>query len=138
MRASEGDYAFQIIALALLDWASMIDDFKKNDAAIVRNSIPIRWITVRSEFVKNLKGEEVVSQMGWINIVFLPIGYLGIDNIARTPSSHLSNVKLPPCCSAIVDTMARPIPVPFMFFAFFPLLNGTVNCFKFSTGSLSP
>lgn len=65
MRASEGDYAFQIIALALLDWAPMIDDFKKNDAAIVRNSIPIRWITVRSEFVKNLEGEEVVSQMGW-------------------------------------------------------------------------
>mgnify|MGYP001324180000 FL=1 len=65
MRASEGDYAFQIIALALLDWAPMIDDFKKNDAAIFRNSIPIGWITVRSEFVKNLKGEEVVSQMGW-------------------------------------------------------------------------
>ena len=65
MRASEGDYAFQIIALALIERAPMIDDFKKNDAAIVRNSIPIGWITVRSEFVKNLKGEEVVSQMGW-------------------------------------------------------------------------
>ena len=65
MRASEGDYAFQIIALALIERAPMIDDFKKNDAAIFRNSIPIGWITVRSEFVKNLKGEEVVSQMGW-------------------------------------------------------------------------
>jgi hypothetical protein len=43
----------------------MIDNFKKNDAAIVRNSLPIRWITLRSEFVKNLKAEEVVSQMGW-------------------------------------------------------------------------
>ena len=52
MRASEGDYAFQIIALALLDWAPMIDGFKKNDAAIVRNSIPIRWITVRSGLLK--------------------------------------------------------------------------------------
>jgi hypothetical protein len=65
MRASEGDYAFQIIALALLDWAPMIDDFKKNDAAIVRNSIPIRWITVRSEFVKNLKAGEIISEMDW-------------------------------------------------------------------------
>ena len=29
MRASEGDYAFQTSALALLDWAPLIDDFKK-------------------------------------------------------------------------------------------------------------
>ena len=65
MRASEGDHAFEIIALALLDWAPIIDDFKKNDAAIVRNSLPIRWITLRSEFVKNLKAEEVISHMGW-------------------------------------------------------------------------
>jgi hypothetical protein len=65
MSASEGDHAFQTIALALLDWAPMIDDFKKNDAAIIRNSIPIRWITVRSEFVKNQKAAEVISQMGW-------------------------------------------------------------------------
>ncbi len=65
MRASEGDYAFQIIALALLDWAPMIDDLKKYDASIVRNSIPIRWITVRSEFVKNLKAGEIISEMDW-------------------------------------------------------------------------
>ena len=65
-------------------------------------------------------------------------GYLGIDNITRIPSSHLSNVKLPPCCSAILYTMARQIPVPFMLLAFFPLFNGAVNCFKFSAGSLSP
>ena len=65
MRASEGDYAFQIIALALFDWVPMIDDFKKNDAAIVRNSIPIRWITVRSEFVKNLKAREIISEIDW-------------------------------------------------------------------------
>lgn len=65
MHASEGNHAFQTIALVLLDWAPTIDDFKKNDAAIVRNSIPIWWITVRSEFVKNLKAEKVVSQMVW-------------------------------------------------------------------------
>ena len=29
MRASEGEHAFQTIALALLDWAPMIDDFKR-------------------------------------------------------------------------------------------------------------
>ena len=65
MRASEGDYAFQTSALALLDWAPLIDDFKKNDAAIVRNSIHIRWINVRREFLKNLKAEEIISEMGW-------------------------------------------------------------------------
>ena len=37
-----GDAAFQTSAQALLDWATIIDDFKRNDALIVRNSIHIR------------------------------------------------------------------------------------------------
>jgi hypothetical protein len=38
---------------------------KKNDAAIVRNSIHIRLINVRREFLKNLKAEEIISEMDW-------------------------------------------------------------------------
>ena len=53
MLASEGDYAFQTSALALLDWAPLIDDFKKNDAAIVRNSIHIRWINEGRALVRD-------------------------------------------------------------------------------------
>ena len=37
-----GDAAFQTSAQALLYWAPIIDDFKRNDALIVRNSIHIR------------------------------------------------------------------------------------------------
>ena len=65
MHASEGDYAFQKSAQPLLDWAPVIDDFKKNDAAIVRNSIHTRLINVRREFLKNLKAEEIISEMDW-------------------------------------------------------------------------
>lgn len=62
-QAAEGDYAFQTSAQALLDWAPVIDDFKKNDELIVRNSIHLRWISVRRDLAKGLQTEPVLAEM---------------------------------------------------------------------------
>ena len=62
-QAAEGDYAFQTSAQALLDWAPVIDDFKKNDELIVRNSIHLRWISVRRDLSKGLQTEAVLAKI---------------------------------------------------------------------------
>jgi hypothetical protein len=56
-----GDAAFQTSAQALLDWAPIIDDFKRNDALIVRNSIHLRWIGVRRDLAKGLQTDNVLA-----------------------------------------------------------------------------
>ena len=56
-----GDSAFQTSAQALLDWAPIIDDFKRNDALIVRNSIHLRWIGVRRDLAKGLQTDNVLA-----------------------------------------------------------------------------
>ena len=61
-QAAEGDFAFQTSAQALLDWAPVIDDFKKNDELIVRNSIHLRWISVRRDLSKGLQTEAVLAK----------------------------------------------------------------------------
>ena len=61
--AAEGDFAFQTSAQALLDWAPVIDDFKKNDELIVRNSIHLRWISVRRDLSKGLQTEAVLAEI---------------------------------------------------------------------------
>ena len=33
-------------------------------------------------------------------------------NLARIPTFDFSNVRLPACCSAIVETIVNPSPVP--------------------------
>jgi len=62
-QAAEGDSAFQTSAQALLDWAPVIDDFKKNDELIVRNSIHLRWISVRRDLSKGLQTEPVLAEI---------------------------------------------------------------------------
>ena len=54
------DAAFQTSAQALLDWAPIIDDFKRNDALIIRNSIHLRWIGVRRDLTKGLQTKNIV------------------------------------------------------------------------------
>ena len=54
-----GDAAFQTSAQALLDWAPIIDDFKRNDALIIRNSIHLRWIGVRRDLTKGLQTKNI-------------------------------------------------------------------------------
>ncbi|NBX06957.1 MAG: hypothetical protein EBR12_02560 [Proteobacteria bacterium] len=63
LRSAEGDFAFQTSAQALLDWAPVIDDFKKNDELIVRNSIHLRWISVRRDLSKGLQTEAVLAEI---------------------------------------------------------------------------
>jgi hypothetical protein len=41
----------------------VIDDFKKNDELIVRNSIHLRWISVRRDLAKGLQTEPVLAEM---------------------------------------------------------------------------
>ena len=62
-QAAEGDYAFQTSAQALLDWAPVINDFKKNDELIVRNSIHLRWISVRRDLTKGLRIQSVLAEI---------------------------------------------------------------------------
>ena len=57
-----GDSAFQTSAQALLDWAPVIDDFKKNDALIVRNSLHLRWIGVRRDLAKGLQTKPILAE----------------------------------------------------------------------------
>ena len=56
-----GDAAFQTSAQALLDWAPIIDDFKRNDALIVRTPIHLRWIGVRRDLAKGLQTDNVLA-----------------------------------------------------------------------------
>ena len=62
-QASTGDHAFQTSAQALLDWAPVVDEFKKNDEPIVRNSIHLRWISVRRDLVKGLNIERILPEL---------------------------------------------------------------------------
>ncbi|MBL6605574.1 MAG: hypothetical protein ISP40_05975 [Alphaproteobacteria bacterium] len=57
-----GDSAFQTSAQALLDYAPVIDDFKKNDALIVRNSLHLRWIGVRRDLAKGLQTKPILAE----------------------------------------------------------------------------
>ena len=70
IHAFKGDYAFQTSAQALLDWAPVVDSFKKSDAAIVRNSIHLRWINVRQKLLKKLQNDSIIRE---INLKFYEI-----------------------------------------------------------------
>ncbi len=54
------------------------------------------------------------------------------------PFFPLTNIGLPPCCSAIAETTASPIPIPLMSFELSPLLKGTVSFKRLSAISLLP
>ncbi len=60
-RAAEGDFAFDTSAQALIDWAPVSDEFKKNDEAIVRNSIHLRWISIRRDVARGLNMERLMA-----------------------------------------------------------------------------
>lgn len=62
-QAAEADTAFQSSAQALLDWAPVVDEFKKNDELIVRNSIHLRWISVRRDLTKGLRAEKIMAEL---------------------------------------------------------------------------
>jgi len=59
--AAADDHAFQSSAQALLDWAPVVDEFKKNDELIVRNSIHLRWIGVRRDVIGGLNTKAVLA-----------------------------------------------------------------------------
>lgn len=68
-KAAIGDHVFQTSAQALLDWAPIIDDFKKNDEPIIRNSIHLRWIGVRRDLAKGIHTKEILSDFRAQNIL---------------------------------------------------------------------
>ena len=61
--ASIGDdeSAFTASPAALIDWAPVVDEFKKEDDQIVRNSVRFRWIEVRRSLRANLNVEDLIA-----------------------------------------------------------------------------
>ena len=59
----EGPAAFQASADAMYRWAPIADELKSHDEEIVRNSIHLRWIGVRREFLELVRPDAVME--GW-------------------------------------------------------------------------
>ncbi len=60
-QAAEGESAFMGSANDLIRYAPVIDEFKKLDREIVRNSIRFRWRDVRADFRKRVVGAAVAA-----------------------------------------------------------------------------
>ena len=58
---AEGANAFQSSADALIRWAPIADELKKQDEEIVRNSIHMRWIGIRREIKEILVPEAILT-----------------------------------------------------------------------------
>ena len=58
---AEGANAFQASADALIRWAPIADELKKQDEEIVRNSIHMRWIGIRREIKEILVPEAILT-----------------------------------------------------------------------------
>lgn len=59
--ATHGETAFAESPGALVTWAPMIEEFKRLDEEIVRNSVRFRWREVRRELEMALDGEAVAA-----------------------------------------------------------------------------
>jgi hypothetical protein len=57
----DGESAFSASPAALIEWAPVVDEFKKRDDEIVRNSVRFRWIEVRRGLRANLNVEDLVA-----------------------------------------------------------------------------
>ena len=60
-RAAEGSAAFAGSADDLIRFAPVIDEFKKLDREIVRNSVRFRWVNVRDQLSRRLVAEAVCA-----------------------------------------------------------------------------
>ena len=59
-------------------------------------------------------------------------------NLARIPTFDFSNVRLPACCSAIVETIVNPSPVPLVNPIFWPLIKGFLRVSNNSSDMFFP
>ena len=61
LAAAMDDYAFQTSSDALLKWAPVIERFKQLDDEIVRNSIHLRWISVRRDIIRGMNNDAIYA-----------------------------------------------------------------------------
>jgi len=57
----DDESAFSASPAALIEWAPVVDEFKKRDDEIVRNSVRFRWIEVRRCLRADLNADELIA-----------------------------------------------------------------------------
>lgn len=57
----DDESAFSSSPVALIEWAPVVDEFKREDDEIVRNSVRFRWIEVRRCLRADLNAEELIA-----------------------------------------------------------------------------